>query len=108
MLYFFRQENELTKDLFIHSHQIFDGRMDSGTAKLNDSNVKRYILIDDFCGSGDQAIEYSDKVAVAIRSAGERDGVSVETCYYVLFSTTKALDRVHADGRFDRIGRYRT
>jgi hypothetical protein len=103
LLYYFRQENLLTKDLFIHTHQIFDGRIDAVDVGLADNNLKRYVLLDDFCGSGDQAVEYSMKVVAALRAAATRLSTTVEVCYYVLFATTNGLARVRADGDFDRV-----
>lgn len=103
LLYYFRQENGLTKDLFVHTHQIFNGRLDAPDVGLDDQTLKRYVLIDDFCGSGDQATEYSQKVIAAIRSAALRAGITVELCYYVLFATTAGLARIRADADFDRV-----
>ena len=71
---------------------------------LADQDIKRYVLIDDFCGSGDQATEYSQKVIAAIRAAASRAGVAVELCYYVLFATVEGLARIRADADFDRVG----
>lgn len=84
LLYYFRQENGISKDRFIHTHQIFDRRLDSADVRIADPNVKRYVLIDDFCGSGDQATEYSQKVIVAIRDAASRSSVEWKsaTTYY--------------------------
>lgn len=102
LLYYFRQENKLSKDLFTHTYQIFDGRLDADVG-LADHNLKRYVLIDDFCGSGDQATEYSEKVVAAIRESARRAGLTVEVCYYVLFSTSEGLTRIQTDGDFDRV-----
>src|ERR1022692_692591 len=102
LLYYFRQENSLAKDLFVHTHQIFDGRLDAN-ARLANSSVKRYVIIDDFCGSGDQAMEYSGKVIAAMRQAAERSSTTIEVCYYVLFATTDGLARIRDESEFDRI-----
>jgi hypothetical protein len=103
LLYYFRQENELTKELFIHTHQIFSGRLDAPEVGLADSSLTRYVLIDDFCGSGDQAKEYSEKVIATIRAAAARADVGVEICYYVLFASAHGLARIRSDADFDRV-----
>lgn len=102
LLYYFRQENGLTKDLFIHTHQIFNGPLHADVG-LADTSIKRYVLIDDFCGSGDQATEYSAKVIAAMRDSAERSGATVEVCYYVLFATAHGLARIRDESNFDRI-----
>lgn len=103
LLYYFRQENALMKELFIHTHQIFDGRIDAANVGLANPTARRYVLIDDFCGSGDQATEYSDKVITAIRDAASRSDIAVELCYYVLFATTNGLAKIRSSADFDRV-----
>jgi hypothetical protein len=97
LLYYFRQENNLPKELFIHTHQIFTRRAERGTVQLRDTAVGRYIFIDDFCGSGKQGSEYSRDLVEDIKSLKPDAFVA----YYVLFATTKGIDRVKRDTKFD-------
>ncbi len=117
LLYFFRQENELGKDLFVNAHQIFAGnqmRMDFrggrffrsvlralfGTRlRLSDPLVKRYIFIDDFCGSGSQGVDYSRSIVERIKGFDERAEVS----YLVLFATSDGIDTIERNTPFDHV-----
>ncbi len=103
LLYYFRQENRLPKDLFVHTHQVFGGRLDSEDLRVAQAEVTRYVLLDDFCGSGNQAREYSEKVIGMLRDASSREGLDVEIDYYVLFATTEGLERVREDSDFNRV-----
>ncbi len=103
LLYYFRQENELPKGLFVHTHQVFGGRLDSADLRVSVPEVTRYVLLDDFCGSGNQAVEYSEKVIGMLRDAATREGLRVEIAYYVLFATYEGLRRVREDSDFDRV-----
>jgi hypothetical protein len=89
LLYYFRQENNLSKDLFIHTHQIFTRRGGSGSVQLRDAAVSRYIFIDDFCGSGKQGSEYSRDVVQDIKKLKPDAFVA----YHVLFATAKGTKR---------------
>lgn len=97
LLYYFRQENNLPKELFIHTHQIFARRGGTGTVQLRDSTVTRYIFIDDFCGSGKQGSEYSRDLVEDIKSLKPDAYVA----YYVLFATTKGINKVKKETKFD-------
>lgn len=60
LLYYFRQENNIPKDLFVNTDDLVYFEKDAhGNVKpcLRDKfkDVKRYIFIDDICGSGTQA-----------------------------------------------------
>jgi hypothetical protein len=98
LLYFFRQENRLSKDLFIDSHEIFK----SGTrrAKLRSSRVTDYVVLDDFCGTGETAIDFSDEVIADIRAV---QGGQPKTHCYSLFATGDALDLIKQDGDYDYV-----
>jgi hypothetical protein len=62
MLYFFRQENELAKELFWNISDVFDRENDgkiSGLKKSKDGlEIKNYIFLDDISSSGHQAQEF--------------------------------------------------
>lgn len=97
LLYYFRQENSLSRNLFIHTHQIFKRNIGFGLQELREPAITRYIFIDDFCGSGKQGVEYSREIVGEIKRLNA--GAIVE--YYVLFATTKGMDRVRNETDFD-------
>ncbi len=101
LLYFFRQENGLPKSLFWETHKIFAREEGAGgliQQVLRDPAVKRYVFIDDLCGSGDQARDYStDLVERILELNGE-----AQVCYYALFATKSGIDTVRQQTRFTR------
>ncbi len=102
LLYFFRQENRLPKNLFINSHEIF--RRDtssSGNAQvIRDNDVAHYVFIDDLCGSGTQAKEYSIDLVTPLKLQNP----DVRVYYFVLFGTAKGLDAIRSLRCFDSVG----
>ncbi|UDM06529.1 hypothetical protein LG409_14250 [Halomonas sp. NyZ770] len=101
LLYFFRQENELDKNKFMHVHEIFSfnrSRHGALDMSLADQNIKRYIFIDDVCGSGDQAVNYSKKIVDEIKNIDS----NIEVYYYTLFATSKGIEKVKNETSFDR------
>jgi len=100
LLYFFRQENELPKELFIHTHEILSFNRDAKnntSLKLKNEDIKRYIFIDDVCGSGEQATDYSEDLVKEIKNINP----DVEVCYFTLFSTSNGLKHVKDNTLFD-------
>ena len=97
MLYYFRQENRLPKHCFINPHQAFAS---PDKRALNDPLINRYVFIDDFAGSGHQALQYAQDVASPIHTISPK----TEVVYYVLISTTAALDRIRDVGIFSDVG----
>jgi len=90
LLYYFRQENALSKDLFIHTHEIFTRVGGLGALQLRYPNVTRYIFIDDFCGSGEQGVSYLRDLVEDIRRLKPKVFIG----YYVLFATTSGISRI--------------
>lgn len=101
LLYHYRQENALTRELFINSHEIFD--LTQKEPVLADPNITRYVFIDDFCGSGIQGIEYSQQIVQRIKAAAGQVGVTPTIEYHVLVGTTTGLARVKSEAKFDDI-----
>lgn len=60
LLYYFRQENRLSKKLFSHSKEIIVHK--DLKYNLNFPYLEYYIFIDDFCGSGTQVTSDTDLV----------------------------------------------
>lgn len=97
LLYYFRQENFLHKDLFINTHQIFSSTSSATGRSLRDPSIERYIFIDDFCGSGTQGIKYSRDIVSEVR----RSLPGVQVAYLVLFATTHGIEKIRAETEFD-------
>jgi hypothetical protein len=97
LLYYFRQENGLPKDLFIHTHQLFTRAGGTASSRLRNPAVTRYIFIDDFCGSGMQGTEYSQDLVEEIK----RLEPSAFVAYYVLFATSKGINKIRSETAFD-------
>jgi hypothetical protein len=106
LLYFFRQENGLSSKSFMDSAQLFV-RVDENGAmgrRLRHPEVRRYVFLDDLCGSGETAVRYSkDLLPDVLAQAPE-----TELCYLSLFATSRGLDVIdqqtvfggHADSVF--------
>jgi hypothetical protein len=99
LLYYFRQENGLPKTRFIHAHQIFLRDRSSGTTALRNAAAKRYVFIDDLCGSGKQGVMYSRDIVDQVKDLDS----SVQLHYYVLFATSNGMSRLRNDTHFDRV-----
>ncbi len=100
LLYYFRQENKLPLDLFINRTQLFTGGLATGDRALRQAGVSRYIFIDDFCGSGNQAVYYS-RVVREMKAIGLAAQVPIQVHYYVLVATSQGLHRVRRKTQFD-------
>lgn len=98
LLYYFRQENGLPKGLFINSYEIFL-RGPNGERLLRDSRVARYVFLDDICGSGQQAGQYSEDVLKELKILQPH----ARACYYVLFATSEAIDAIRRNTLFDDV-----
>ena len=99
LLYYFRQENGLPKTQFIHTHEIFRRDTATGRLSLRFPDVKRYVFIDDFCGTGKQGTEYSRDLVSDVKTLD----ASVVVAYYVLFATSDGIGRVRAAAGFDEV-----
>ena len=57
LLYYFRQENKISKSLFVNTDDVIKRHTD-GTISLREEfeSADRFVFIDDLCGSGEQAI----------------------------------------------------
>jgi hypothetical protein len=106
ILYYFRQENRLEKRLFIGPGDIFHFVADEGEGFLRfvrDTSIDHYVLIDDLCGSGDQAEAYSNDIALPLRAFAEREGRAVRVSYFALFGTSAGLKQVRDLAAFDHV-----
>lgn len=103
MLYYFRQENFLSKKYFIHPHEIYETHIlenkdDSGMIKrqhhlkIKNGNISRYVFIDDFCGSGCQASEYLNQSVVTLKELKK----DVEIDYLMLIGTEDGIKKLRS------------
>ena len=101
LLYYFRQENNLPKSLFINTHEIFKREQQSGSLRLEvrDPNIEYYVFIDDICGSGTQATQYSNELVEPLKS----ENPNAKVLYFVLFATTQGLAAIRSLQRFDQV-----
>lgn len=93
LLYYFRQENNLPKDLFMSSSEILQITRDSAKnvkLSIRDANIKRYIFVDDILGSGRQIKEYLTTIIQEIKE----ENSDVDLMYCCLFATSKGISKV--------------
>lgn len=113
LLYFFRQENNLPKTQFLDSMQIFsrsnstvrgrrgrNGHLRSNTNLgrkiLRFPKVRRYVFLDDMCGTGETAIDYSNEIVSELILLNPRAKVS----YCSIFATKSGIDAVRKKSLF--------
>ncbi len=106
LLYFFRQENQLSKKLFIDAHEIFkytNNKKADGTVELvrclENENITEYVFLDDFCGSGSQAKKYNRTIVNDIKSINP----DIRVSYIMLFSTKNGKDIIKKSTQFDYV-----
>jgi hypothetical protein len=116
LLYYFRQENKLCKKSFINMHEVFrtavvkekdknDIDISRINVELKNRNIKRFIFIDDFCGSGTQAEEYLKDDIESVKSLDD----TIEVNYLMLFGAEEGIkfvkDMKMGNGKslFDRV-----
>ena len=99
LLYYFRQMNVLPRELFIHGHQIFTNSRTNGKAALANQSVKRFIFIDDFCGSGQQAIDYSKLMIEEAKTINS----NLRFGYFALFGCSHGIEKVRKETAFDDV-----
>ncbi len=99
ILYYFRQENRLPKDLFIHTHQMTRRVGSPLRTTVRFADVSHYVFLDDFCGSGTQARDYSEDVLEEFKEVSPNSKIS----YFTLFATEAGLDCVRNGTRFDEV-----
>lgn len=97
LLYYFRQENGLSKDHFLDTAQILKRDGSRGSARvLRYPKVKRYVFVDDVCGSGETAIRYSSDFLDELLSLNP----DAQLYYYALFSTSEGMTRIRTESLF--------
>lgn len=101
LLYYFRQENGLSRSLFVHQHQLLTSAVTDPNVDFADPKIKRIVFIDDLCGSGEQSVRYSNSLLRDLKDVAQRRHREIEYHYLVLFGTTGGLERAQRESDFD-------
>ncbi|MGJ1508191.1 phosphoribosyltransferase-like protein [Sphingobacterium siyangense] len=110
MLYYFRQECKLSKDLFIDRSEIFSTKQINEitsvglqsrrlVSSINNRDIRRYVFIDDFCGSGSQASGYLKELVENIKFENEL----IEVNYLMVFGTEVGIQSIRNLKLFDKV-----
>jgi hypothetical protein len=92
LLYFFRQENKLSKKYFINSYEIDD---------IENKEVNRIVFLDDFCGSGNQV--QTDKALSSFIEYLREAKSGIELYYLMLVGTSLGIKNVTDTGMFQNV-----
>jgi hypothetical protein len=103
LLYYFRQENGLSKDQFVAVPELFDRSLADPNVQLANPDIQRLVFIDDFCGSGSQAVIYSRNILRVLRDIAARSGQPLHMSYLVLAGRADGLQTVRASTDFDAV-----
>jgi hypothetical protein len=100
ILYYFRQENRLKKSMFRNPHELFQWQVDQTDGdRLSDSALSRFLFVDDFCGTGEQAETYASDIVARIKKCQPK----AFTGYYCLVGTSAGLQRLRENSDFDTV-----
>jgi hypothetical protein len=102
LLYYFRQQNELHRDLFVYPHELLSGPASDPDTTFAVADLRRVVFVDDLLGSGQQAEEYSRTVLADLREVQRRTGSSLRLIYLVLFAKERGLS-VARGSEFDDV-----
>jgi hypothetical protein len=101
LLYYFRQENRLPKRIFVQQHSLLSGPVTDPKTVILPTDLKRLVFVDDLCGSGTQARDYSRTLLQDIQTVAKRENRSIEFQYLVLFGTEDGMKRVATETSYD-------
>lgn len=102
LLYYFRQENKIPKDLFVNTDDIVEYD-ENGSSKLRDlyKDVKHYVFIDDLCGSGKQATSNDSNVKRCVQHL--RNIVKdAKISYFMIFGMSKGIQVIRDSGLYNQ------
>lgn len=100
LLYYFRQVNRLSKELFVDIGAAFNevqpgGRI--GGLQATDMSICRYVFFDDVVGSAEQSTKYLSQKIHRIRKMNPR----LDLRFMCLFATTQGLEILNSASLFD-------
>ncbi|MGQ4878508.1 phosphoribosyltransferase-like protein [Billgrantia sp. LNSP4103-1] len=100
LLYYFRQVNSLSKDLFTDFYGAFYSKSDRKTNSIQvfprEGRVTRFVFFDDVVGSGTQATSYLQDHVKKIKESNKE----IDIRFLSLFSTSTGLDKLNGDNLF--------
>ena len=102
LFYNFRQINNLRKGLFISSDQIFEkkSKHDKDEKLLPRlANVRRFVFFDDLCGSGSQAVMYSETIVKRLKKLNS----DIKVLYFSLLATSYGLSNIKKNAQYDQV-----
>lgn len=104
LLYYFRQENRIPKHLFVNTDDlvIYEKDMHGNLQpELREKfkDVKRFVFIDDLCGSGDQATNDTSNVKRCVNNL-RVFAKDAKVSYLMLFGMTKGIEVVRNSGLY--------
>lgn len=94
LLYYFRQENRLPKELFPNPYELLSAVPEGGEFRIADPEVRRLVFIDDVVGTGRQAAEHNVTFIKQIRQAASLSEQPLEIWYLTLFAVPKGMETV--------------
>lgn len=100
LLYYFRQVNNLNKDLFSDISTAFEPQIRNNHTvayAARNNNVRRYVFFDDLVGSGTQAEEYLGHCLPSIKLECPDSEIS----YMCLFGSKEGMSKVNGSSLFD-------
>lgn len=102
ILYRFRQMNRIPAANFMDPSAIFNGTRKLGSSvvfNLANQKIRKYIFIDDICGSGETAINTYDETAKSI----VKSDPGVEVVFACIFGTSSGLARVAREAKYSKV-----
>lgn len=102
LLYYFRQDNNLSNDLFPSPYQLLSETEDAGRTLIADATVERIVFIDDVLGTGAQAVQHNLDFIQHLLRAAKRSERKIEIWYLTLFAKSEGLEAVRGLG-FDHV-----
>ena len=99
LLYYFRQENNIPKDLFVNTDDLVIFEEDKTTHRLvpklkeKYKDVKRFVFIDDLCGSGQQATSNDSNVRRCVNNLRSLIA-DADISYLMLFGLKEGVKNV--------------
>ena len=101
ILYDFRLANRLPLNLFLNPYDLISGPLDDTNTKWLFPQVHRLVVIDDFCGTGKQAVQLGEKMIPVLRRIACRSKIDIEVWYLTVAGTTGGMKKVREANVFD-------
>ncbi|REJ05171.1 hypothetical protein DY023_11410 [Microbacterium bovistercoris] len=98
LLYYFRQENRLRKELFPNPYELLTTSREDGGFRIADPDVQRLVFIDDVVGTGRQAAEHNVAFINHLRDAAQLSAQVIEVWYLTLFADPRGMAKVRQLG----------